>query len=129
MKARVRVAVRRRPEPTPWWIWAVLAVGMVALAPHGRAQTVPSSPTLPPGSGGDRTMEVRPPATDSTLVPPEGGIRRPVPDPGIQGPGASGVIAPGQTGQMPVLRPPATGDMPVVRPPGSAGGDPKVVPK
>ena len=120
MRARTRVAVRRRPEPAPWWIWAVLAFSMVAIAAQGHAQS--AAPTLPPGSGGDRTLEVRPPAAESPLVPPEGGIRQPIPDPGIQRDGRA-------PGQPPVIRPPVTGSMPVIPPPGSAGSDSKVIPK
>ena len=125
MRGRVRVAVRRRPEPAPWWIWALLAVGLVGLVPHGHAQS--AAPTLPPGSGGDRSLEVRPPATESPLVPPEGGIRKPVPDPGI---GRDGGVVPGQPlDQTGVIRPPVTGAMPAIPSPGSAGGDVKVIPK
>jgi len=111
--ARAIAVQRRRPEPIPWWVWALLAAGLLATAPTwAQAPVVPEqveprqAPATPPGSG-----------TDQDLTTP----RSPTPD--------GGVVTPPAVGGTPVIRPPAVGTMPVIRPPGSPGGDPTVVPK
>lgn len=108
--ARAIAARRQRPDPAPWWIWAALAVGLLAAAPvWAQASTVPEQVqprAIPPGAG--RAPGVEAPDTG---VPDTGGVAPPL----------------GST--TPVIRPPTTGTMPVIPPPGSPGGDRAVVPK
>lgn len=111
--ARAIAVQRRRPEPTPWWVWALLTAGLLAMTPTwAQAPVVPEqveprqAPTTPPGSGGGQDLSTP---------------RSQVPD--------SGVVTPPPVSGTPVIRPPAVGTMPVIRPPGSPGGDPTVVPK
>ena len=51
---RARVAAKRRPNPAPWWMWAVLAGGLLATAPAwAQAPTVPEQVqprAIPPGA-------------------------------------------------------------------------------
>jgi len=112
--------MRRRPDPAPWWIWAALAVGLLAAAPvWAQAPAVPEQVqprAIPPGAGG------APGGDTPGLAPGRGAPGTGVPD--------TGVVAPPPLGSTtPVIRPPTTGTMPVIPPPGSPGGDRTVVPK
>lgn len=101
----ITIALRRRPEPSPWLAWVVLAFLLLAgLSAHG--QTV----------GGGATIQ--PNAPVPTVPAPDGnsnGVLRPaVPmDPGIHAASPSTSVFP----------------MPVVKPPGTPGGDTTVMPK
>ena len=103
-----------------WWIWAILAIGVLgSVSALAQSTVVPEreAPTLPPGAGGDQGLTT--PRSETPGTPLDG--TRPVPD--------RGVVAPPMSGSTPVIRPPSVGTMPVIPPPGSAGGDKSVIPK
>jgi hypothetical protein len=122
-RSRIREAhaavMRRRLDPAQWWMWAALAVGLLAAAPvWAQAPTVPEQVqprAIPPGAG------AAPGGDTPGLAPGTGVPRTGVPD--------TGVVAPPLGSTTPVIRPPTTGTMPVIPPPGSPGGDRTVVPK
>ncbi len=104
------IALRRRPEPSPWLLWAMLAL-LLLIAVTTHAQTIRDAADAHPPVANipvpTRPLQTGPTQTKGVLVP-----TRPV-DPDIH-----------------AATPPATAfPMPVVKPPGSPGGNSTVIPK
>ena len=113
----IAIAERRRPEPSPWLFWLVLACLVLAgVAAHGqtaRGQTAGSQT-----AGGQTARPNAPVPTTPVPAGPGGGVSgvlRPTTpvDPGIHAPSPAASAFP----------------MPVVKPPGTPGGNQLVVPK
>ena len=129
---KARVAVQRRETVVPWWLWALVAAGLIAAMPSWAQST--ATPPVPgvqgPAVGAapqEQVPEVVKPRPGQDGTPradqPQVDGAKPIPDSGVITPPAS------SAGSSAVIRPPATGTMPIIPPPGSLGGQGGVVPK